>query len=53
MAGLEGRSATEVAAALGTTVGTVYFYKSRAMARLRKLVEGFEGDPPEPGPPKD
>src|SRR5262245_24823845 len=27
MAGLEGRPAAEVAAALGTTVGTVYYYK--------------------------
>lgn len=51
--GLEGRPAAEVAAALGTTVGTVYYYKSRAIARMRQLVEGFEGDPPGLGPRED
>lgn len=44
MTGVEGRPAAEVAEALGTTVGTVYYYKSRIMARLRRLVEEFEGD---------
>jgi RNA polymerase sigma-70 factor (ECF subfamily) len=44
MAGVDGRPAAEVAEALGTTVGTVYYYKSHVMARLRRLIEGFEGD---------
>ncbi|SIO65151.1 RNA polymerase sigma-70 factor, ECF subfamily [Singulisphaera sp. GP187] len=44
MTGVEGRPASEVAEALGTTVGTVYYYKSQVMARLRRLIEGFEGD---------
>ena len=42
--GVEGRSAKEVAEALGTTVGTVYHYKSRVMARLRQKIEEVEGD---------
>jgi RNA polymerase sigma factor (sigma-70 family) len=41
--GVEGRSPAEVAEALGTTVGTVYHYKSRIMARLRKRIEQVEG----------
>jgi RNA polymerase sigma-70 factor (ECF subfamily) len=43
-AGVEGRSAREVADALGTTVGTVYHYKSRIMARLRQKIGEVEGD---------
>jgi RNA polymerase sigma-70 factor (ECF subfamily) len=43
MAGVEGRSGAEVAAALGTTVGTVYYYKSTVMARLRRAIEQVEG----------
>ena len=43
MTGVEGRPAAEAAEALGTTVGTVYFYKSRVMARLRHAVEHVEG----------
>ena len=45
MTGVEGRPASEAAEALGTTVGTVYFYKSRVMARLRREVEQVEGGP--------
>ena len=45
MTGVEGRPASEAAEALGTTVGTVYFYKSRVMARLRRAVEQVEGGP--------
>jgi RNA polymerase sigma-70 factor (ECF subfamily) len=41
--GVEGRSAREVADALGTTIGTVYHYKSRVMARLRRKIEQVEG----------
>jgi RNA polymerase sigma factor (sigma-70 family) len=43
MTGVEGRPAAEAAEELGTTVGTVYFYKSRVMARLRHVVEQVEG----------
>jgi RNA polymerase sigma factor (sigma-70 family) len=50
MAGVQGRTAAEVAEALGTTVGTVYYYKSRIMARLRHLIEGLENDRPPDGP---
>jgi RNA polymerase sigma factor (sigma-70 family) len=42
--GVEGRPAKEVAAALRTTVGTVYHYKSKVMARLRKKIEQVEGE---------
>jgi RNA polymerase sigma-70 factor (ECF subfamily) len=43
-AGVEGCPASEVAQALGTTVGTVYHYKSRVMARLRKKIEQVAGE---------
>ncbi len=43
-AGVEGRAAREVADVLGTTVGTVYHYKSRIMARLRQKIGEVEGD---------
>jgi RNA polymerase sigma factor (sigma-70 family) len=43
-AAVEGRSAGEVAATLGTTVGTIYHCKSRVMARLRKKIEGLDTD---------
>ncbi len=43
-AGVEGRPAAGVAAALGTTVGTIYHCKSRVMARLRKKIEELEAD---------
>ena len=48
MTGVEGRAAREVAEALGTTVGAVYYYKSRVMARLRAAIEELEGDPEGP-----
>jgi RNA polymerase sigma-70 factor (ECF subfamily) len=43
MAGVEGRSGADVAETLGTTVGTVYYYKSTVMARLRREIEHVEG----------
>jgi RNA polymerase sigma-70 factor (ECF subfamily) len=39
MTGVEGHSAEETALALGLTVGTVYQYKSRVVARLRQEIE--------------
>jgi len=36
---VEGRSAKETAAALGTSVGAVYIAKSRVLARLREVVQ--------------
>lgn len=42
--GVEGKSAKEVAAALRTTVGTVYHYKSQVMARLRRKIEEVQGE---------
>jgi RNA polymerase sigma-70 factor (ECF subfamily) len=42
MSAIEGRSGAEVADALGTTVGTVYYYKSMVMARLRREIERLE-----------
>jgi RNA polymerase sigma-70 factor (ECF subfamily) len=44
LTGVEGRAAKEVALSLGMTVGTVYQYKSRIMARLRREIEQVEGD---------
>jgi RNA polymerase sigma-70 factor (ECF subfamily) len=41
-AGVEGRSARDVAEKLGTTVGTIYHCKSRVMARLRQKIEELE-----------
>ncbi len=41
LGGVEGRPAAEVAARLGTTIGTVYSYKSRVMARLKRRIESF------------
>lgn len=49
MAGVDGLPAAEVAEALGTTVGTVYFYKSRVMARLRREIGRVEGEAAEGG----
>jgi RNA polymerase sigma-70 factor (ECF subfamily) len=37
--GVEGQPAEEVARALGLTVGTVYQYKSRVVARIRREIE--------------
>jgi RNA polymerase sigma factor (sigma-70 family) len=42
--GVEGRRASEVAAALGLRVGTVYNLKSRVMARLRREIDRVEGE---------
>jgi RNA polymerase sigma-70 factor (ECF subfamily) len=44
LAGVEGRSAREVADTLRTTPGTVYHCKSRVMARLRQKIAEVEGD---------
>jgi RNA polymerase sigma-70 factor (ECF subfamily) len=41
--GVEGQSAQQAARATGTTVGTVYHYKSRIMARLRQKITQVEG----------
>jgi RNA polymerase sigma-70 factor (ECF subfamily) len=41
--GVEGLPAKDVAHALGTTVGTVYHYKSRVMARLLQEIEAVQG----------
>ncbi|WP_422923371.1 RNA polymerase sigma factor [Singulisphaera sp. PoT] len=43
-AGVEGKSAGEVARELNVTVGTVYQYKSRIMARLRQKIGQVEGE---------
>jgi RNA polymerase sigma-70 factor (ECF subfamily) len=45
MSGVEGNSAKAVAEAVGTTIGTVYHYKSLVMARLRRKVLEIEGEP--------
>jgi RNA polymerase sigma factor (sigma-70 family) len=37
--GVEGQSAEDAARALGLTVGTVYQYKSRVVARIRREIE--------------
>jgi RNA polymerase sigma factor (sigma-70 family) len=42
-AGVEGQPALEVAGSLGLTIGTVYQYKSRVVARLRREIERVEG----------
>lgn len=44
---LEGRSATEVAAAVGITVNAVYIAKSRVLTRLRHEASGLVDDPDE------
>jgi RNA polymerase sigma-70 factor (ECF subfamily) len=41
--GVEGRPAQEVADALGMSIGTVYQYKSRVVARIRREIERVEG----------
>lgn len=50
---VEGQKPRDVAAALGLTVGAVYVYRNRVMARIRRAIERLEGDPPtnqgEPG----
>ncbi len=42
--GVEGRPPDEAARALGLTVGTVYQYKSRVVARLRREIERATGE---------
>ena len=42
--GVEGQSAQEAARALGLSVGSVYQYKSRVVARLRREIERVESD---------
>jgi RNA polymerase sigma factor (sigma-70 family) len=49
MTGVEGRPAAEVAEEVGTTVGTVYFHKSRVMASLRREIARVEGEWPGDG----
>jgi RNA polymerase sigma-70 factor (ECF subfamily) len=44
--GVEGRPAKQVAESLKSTVGTVHYYKSRIMARLRRDVERVEDPSP-------
>ena len=44
---VEGRGAEQVADDLGLTIGTVYQYKSRVVARLRREIERVEGEPDE------
>jgi RNA polymerase sigma factor (sigma-70 family) len=45
MAGVEGTGAKAVAEAVGTTIGTVYHYKSQVLARLRRKILEIEGEP--------
>ena len=40
--GVEGQSAEDAAHGLGLSVGTVYQYKSRVVARLRREIERVE-----------
>jgi RNA polymerase sigma factor (sigma-70 family) len=42
--GVEGQSADEAARALGLSVGTIYQYKSRVVARLRREIERVAGE---------
>ena len=42
--GVEGRTAAEVAAELGSTPGAVYVARSRVMARIRREIAEIEGD---------
>jgi RNA polymerase sigma-70 factor (ECF subfamily) len=41
---VEGKSAKDAAATLGTSVATVYLGKSRVMARLKEFVRRLEDD---------
>jgi RNA polymerase sigma-70 factor (ECF subfamily) len=43
LTGVEGRPAKEVADSLGMSIGTVYQYKSRVVARIRREIERVEG----------
>ncbi len=42
MTGVEGRPPREVAESLGMSIGTVYQYKSRVVARIRREIEYIE-----------
>jgi RNA polymerase sigma factor (sigma-70 family) len=42
--GVEGQPVKEVAEALGMSIGTVYQYKSRVVARIRREIEQFDGE---------
>lgn len=42
--GVEGQPPGAVAEALGTTIGTVYYYKSRVIAKIRRAIGTIEGD---------
>jgi RNA polymerase sigma-70 factor (ECF subfamily) len=44
LTGVEGRTAKEVAHSLGMSIGTVYQYKSRVVARIRREIERVEGE---------
>ena len=41
--GVEGKPANDVAQALGMSIGTVYQYKSRVVARIRREIEQVDG----------
>jgi RNA polymerase sigma factor (sigma-70 family) len=42
--GVEGQPVKEVAETLGMSIGTVYQYKSRVVARIRREIEQFDGE---------
>jgi RNA polymerase sigma-70 factor (ECF subfamily) len=42
--GVEARPVKEVALSLGMSIGTVYQYKSRVVARIRREIEQFDGE---------
>src|SRR5262245_58720959 len=42
--GVEGQTAEEAARSLGLTIGTVYQYKSRVVARLRREIDRVQGE---------
>jgi RNA polymerase sigma factor (sigma-70 family) len=44
LTGVEGRPTKEVADSLGMSIGTVYQYKSRVVARIRREIERVEGE---------
>jgi RNA polymerase sigma factor (sigma-70 family) len=41
---VEGQPVKEVAKSLGMSIGTVYQYKSRVVARIRREIEQFDGE---------